>query len=135
MSSRSPSENGSNVGGGGGTIASTIRRFKTLSTTTTTTTNLPPPVDVKLRRIATKENLAKIEVHKAKKVDGSWFITATAMVAPFAAFCFSHQLGLTEKALKVIYNRVGVHGFLALPFMTLAMEKSIYGKRVCYSRA
>ena len=45
---------------------------------------------------------------------------------PFCSFCYAHHRGLTLTVLKGVYKTVGVRGFLALPFITLGMEKSIY---------
>lgn len=45
---------------------------------------------------------------------------------PFCSFCYAHHRGLTLNVLTGVYKTVGVRGFLALPFITLAMEKSIY---------
>uniref|UniRef100_A0A7S1BXV3 Uncharacterized protein n=1 Tax=Corethron hystrix TaxID=216773 RepID=A0A7S1BXV3_9STRA len=56
-----------------------------------------------------------------------WLISFLATLSPFALFCVSHQRGYTVKVLnRVAKSPMGVYGFLALPFVTLAMEKSIY---------
>jgi hypothetical protein len=48
-------------------------------------------------------------------------------MVPFTAFCYGHSRGMTGKVVEaVVKSPVGVYGLLALPFVTLAMEKSIY---------
>jgi hypothetical protein len=57
----------------------------------------------------------------------AWMYSAAAAMAPFTLFCFSHTKGVTVRAVEAMAKSpVGVYGLLALPFMTLAMEKSIY---------
>lgn len=47
--------------------------------------------------------------------------------------CYAHQKGLTVKVLNAIWKSpVGVYGFFALPFMTLAMERCIYDTVQCW---
>ena len=56
-----------------------------------------------------------------------WAISFGAMMVPFLGFCYFHQIGYFSKSLEYISkSRFGVHGFLALPFVTLSMEKCIY---------
>ena len=46
---------------------------------------------------------------------------------PFCAFCYGHSRGVTTRVVeRVVKSPVGVYGLLALPFVTLGMEKSIY---------
>jgi len=57
----------------------------------------------------------------------AWLYSFGAAMMPFSAFCFSHSRGVTVRAVEAMArSRVGVYGLLALPFFTLAMEKSIY---------
>ena len=57
----------------------------------------------------------------------AWMYSAAAAMAPFTLFCFSHTKGVTVRAVEAMAKSpVGVYGLLALPFFTLAMEKSIY---------
>lgn len=57
----------------------------------------------------------------------SWFVTFAASMVPFVGFCYSHQRGVTVRVLeKLAKTRSGIYGIMALPFLTLAMEKSIY---------
>ncbi|GMH68589.1 hypothetical protein TrLO_g11904 [Triparma laevis f. longispina] len=59
-------------------------------------------------------------------LDKEWMISFTVAMSPFCGFCYAHQRGLTLNVLKTVYRTVGVYGFFALPFITLAMEKSVY---------
>ena len=57
----------------------------------------------------------------------AWMYSAAAAMVPFSAFCFGHSKGMTARVVEsVARSPVGVYGLLALPFVTLAMEKSIY---------
>ena len=48
-------------------------------------------------------------------------------MVPFVAFCYGHKRGITVKVVDfILKSRVGGAGLLALPFLTLAMEKSVY---------
>lgn len=59
--------------------------------------------------------------------NGAWFYSFMAAMVPFAGFCYGHQRGYTARVVeRVARSPVGVYGLLALPFCTLAMEKSIY---------
>jgi len=54
-------------------------------------------------------------------------VSFAAAMVPFTAFCYSHQRGMTGRAVEaIVRSPVGVYGLLALPFATLAMEKCIY---------
>ena len=57
----------------------------------------------------------------------AWMYSFGAAMVPFCAFCYSHQRGGTVRVVDaVVRSPVGVYGLLALPFLTLGMEKSIY---------
>lgn len=57
----------------------------------------------------------------------SWFLSFSAAMVPFCAFCYGHSRGVTTRVVdRVVKSPVGVYGLLALPFVTLGMEKSIY---------
>ena len=57
----------------------------------------------------------------------AWAYSFAAMMLPFTAFCFGHARGATVRVVEqVARSPVGVYGLLALPFCTLAVEKSIY---------
>lgn len=59
--------------------------------------------------------------------DSAWLISFTGAMIPFVSFCYAHQRGTTVRVLeRVAKSRFGVYGFLALPFVTLSMEKCIY---------
>jgi len=57
----------------------------------------------------------------------AWMYSAAAAMVPFSAFCYGHGRGVTSRVVeRVVKSPVGVYGLFALPFLTLAMEKSIY---------
>jgi len=57
----------------------------------------------------------------------AWAYSAAAAMVPFTAFCYGHGRGVTGRVIeRVVKSPVGVYGLFALPFITLAMEKSIY---------
>ncbi|KAL7487250.1 hypothetical protein ACHAW6_012853 [Cyclotella cf. meneghiniana] len=57
----------------------------------------------------------------------AWFLSFSASMVPFCAFCYGHSRGVTTRVVeRVVRSPVGVYGLFALPFVTLAMEKSIY---------
>ena len=57
----------------------------------------------------------------------AWMYSFGAAMVPFTAFCYGHARGMTGRVVeRVVKSPVGVYGLLALPFATLAMEKSIY---------
>jgi hypothetical protein len=57
----------------------------------------------------------------------AWLYSFGAAMVPFTAFCYGHQRGATGRVVEaVVRSPVGVYGLFALPFVTLAMEKSIY---------
>jgi hypothetical protein len=56
-----------------------------------------------------------------------WMYSFAAAMVPFTAFCYGHSRGMTSRVVeRVVRSPVGVYGLLALPFITLGMEKSIY---------
>ncbi|KAL7433465.1 hypothetical protein ACHAXH_006089 [Discostella pseudostelligera] len=57
----------------------------------------------------------------------SWFLSFSATMVPFCAFCYGHSRGVTTRVVdRVVKSPVGVYGLFALPFLTLGMEKSVY---------
>jgi hypothetical protein len=47
-------------------------------------------------------------------------------MVPFTALCYGHTRGMTVKVVEaVLRSPIGGYGLLALPFLTLAMEKSV----------
>jgi hypothetical protein len=57
----------------------------------------------------------------------AWIYSFAATMFPFTAFCYGHSRGVTGRIVeRVVKSPVGVYGLLALPFCTLAMEKSVY---------
>eukprot|EP00978_Attheya_sp_CCMP212_P018845 scaffold52074_cov46-Attheya_sp.AAC.1 len=57
----------------------------------------------------------------------SWMLSFAAAMVPFTAFCYGHSRGVTVRVVeRMVKSPVGVYGLFALPFITLAMEKSIY---------
>lgn len=57
----------------------------------------------------------------------AWLYSFSAAMVPFCAFCYAHSKGATGRVVEqVVKSPVGVYGLLALPFVTLSMEKSIY---------
>ena len=57
----------------------------------------------------------------------AWFVSFSAAMVPFSAFCYAHKRGVTTRVVeRVARSPVGVYGLLALPFITLGMEKSVY---------
>ena len=57
----------------------------------------------------------------------AWMLSFAAAMVPFTAFCYGHQRGMTARAVEAVARSpVGVYGLLALPFVTLGMEKCIY---------
>ena len=57
----------------------------------------------------------------------AWMYSAAAAMVPFSAFLYAHGRGVTSRVVeRVVKSPVGVYGLFALPFVTLAMEKSVY---------
>eukprot|EP00980_Cylindrotheca_fusiformis_P003102 scaffold720_cov114-Cylindrotheca_fusiformis.AAC.10 len=66
-------------------------------------------------------------IPKQNETGTAWVFSFAATMVPFAAFCYGHSRGATTRVVeRVVQSPVGVYGLLALPFCTLAMEKSIY---------
>jgi hypothetical protein len=61
------------------------------------------------------------------RTSGAWAYSFAAAMVPFCAFCYGHHRGATGRVVEaVVRSPVGVYGLLALPFVTLGMEKAIY---------
>lgn len=59
--------------------------------------------------------------------DSAWMISFGAAMIPFTTFCYFHSKGGTGRVVEaVVRSPLGVYGLLALPFVSLAMEKCIY---------
>lgn len=57
----------------------------------------------------------------------TWLVSFSATMFPFLAFCYGHQRGVTVRVLeRLSKTNAGLYGIIALPFLTLTMEKSIY---------
>ena len=57
----------------------------------------------------------------------AWMYSFAAAMVPFTSFCYAHSRGVTTRVVeRMARSRMGVYGLLALPFCTLAMEKSVY---------
>jgi hypothetical protein len=57
----------------------------------------------------------------------TWVLSFAAAMVPFTAFVYGHSKGMTARVVHaVVRSPVGAPGLLALPFLTLAMEKSVY---------
>jgi hypothetical protein len=62
-----------------------------------------------------------------ERSNASWVYSFGAAMVPFCAFLYGHQRGGTVKVIEaVVRSPIGVYGLLALPFVTLGMEKCIY---------
>eukprot|EP00523_Entomoneis_sp_CCMP467_P012515 CAMPEP_0168799818 /NCGR_PEP_ID=MMETSP0725-20121227/18657_1 /TAXON_ID=265536 /ORGANISM="Amphiprora sp., Strain CCMP467" /LENGTH=136 /DNA_ID=CAMNT_0008851357 /DNA_START=110 /DNA_END=520 /DNA_ORIENTATION=- len=56
-----------------------------------------------------------------------WLVSFTAAMIPISSFGYAHSRGLTGYMVNaVVKSPLGVYGLLALPFVTLGMEKCIY---------
>eukprot|EP00526_Cylindrotheca_closterium_P020411 CAMPEP_0113643474 /NCGR_PEP_ID=MMETSP0017_2-20120614/22861_1 /TAXON_ID=2856 /ORGANISM="Cylindrotheca closterium" /LENGTH=126 /DNA_ID=CAMNT_0000554995 /DNA_START=22 /DNA_END=402 /DNA_ORIENTATION=- /assembly_acc=CAM_ASM_000147 len=61
------------------------------------------------------------------KNEVAWVYSFGAAMVPFVSFCYMHSRGGTARIVeRVVRSPVGVYGLLGLPFISLAMEKSIY---------
>jgi hypothetical protein len=61
------------------------------------------------------------------RTSGAWAYSFAAAMVPFCAFCYGHHRGATGRVVEaVVKSPVGVYGLLALPFVTLGFEKSVY---------
>ena len=59
--------------------------------------------------------------------DSAWILSFAAAMVPFTSFCYFHSRGGTARLVeRVVQSPVGVYGLLALPFVSLALEKCIY---------
>lgn len=59
--------------------------------------------------------------------DSAWMVSFAATMAPFCGLLYINKRGLTGQVVNaVVKSPLGVYGLFALPFTTLAMEKSIY---------
>ena len=57
----------------------------------------------------------------------SWLVSFTATMFPFLAFCYGHQRGVTVRVLeRLAKTNAGMYGIIAIPIVTLTMEKCIY---------
>lgn len=57
----------------------------------------------------------------------AWIYSFGAAMIPFTAFCYGHSKGATVRVVeRMVKSPFGVYGLLALPFVTLGMEKCIY---------
>ena len=79
----------------------------------------------------TEEVVAKAKPGHISEYDdrdnGAWAYSFAAAMVPFCAFCYGHHRGATGKVVEaVVRSPVGVYGLLALPFVTLGFEKSVY---------
>lgn len=73
------------------------------------------------------QNTENSTSRKQEEEGGAWIYSFAAAMVPFTAFCYGHSRGVTGRVVeRVVRSPVGVYGLLALPFCTLAMEKSIY---------
>ena len=80
----------------------------------------PPPAPAAPDAPATMADLDKRDVP-------AWFLSFSAAMVPFCAFCYGHSRGVTTRVVeRMVKSPAGVYGLLALPFVTLGMEKSIY---------
>jgi len=98
-----------------------------------TTRHTIPELSKEPNRIpSTTSNLSEpataVDSRSSTETNGlEWAVSFGAMMVPFAGFLYFHKLGYFNKSLEVIAkSRFGVHGFLALPFVTLSIEKCIY---------
>jgi hypothetical protein len=84
------------------------------------TNNVPVPTNNNDNRPATMSEMDGRDNY-------AWMYSFGAAMVPFTAFCYGHGRGVTSRVVeRVVKSPVGVYGLFALPFMTLAMEKSIY---------
>ena len=59
--------------------------------------------------------------------DSAWMVSFAAAMIPFGSFCYFHSKGGTARVVEaVVRSPAGVYGLLALPFVSLAMEKCVY---------
>lgn len=59
--------------------------------------------------------------------DSAWLVSFGAAMIPFTSFLYFHSKGGTGRVVEaVVRSPVGVYGLLALPFVSLALEKCVY---------
>ena len=82
---------------------------------------------------ATKTSAERDDVRPAtmfemdRRDNNAWMYSAAAAMVPFTACVYGHSRGVTSRIVeRVVKSPVGVYGLFALPFLSLAMEKSIY---------
>eukprot|EP00560_Eucampia_antarctica_P007008 CAMPEP_0197830180 /NCGR_PEP_ID=MMETSP1437-20131217/6782_1 /TAXON_ID=49252 ORGANISM="Eucampia antarctica, Strain CCMP1452" /NCGR_SAMPLE_ID=MMETSP1437 /ASSEMBLY_ACC=CAM_ASM_001096 /LENGTH=140 /DNA_ID=CAMNT_0043432391 /DNA_START=54 /DNA_END=476 /DNA_ORIENTATION=- len=62
----------------------------------------------------------------------AWMYSFGAAMIPFSAFCYAHSKGVTVRVVeRMAKSPFGVYGLLALPFVTLGMEKCVYDTVQC----
>lgn len=70
---------------------------------------------------------SKAEEFEDRRTDTEWIFSFCAAMVPFTTFCYGHSRGVTTTCLeRLIKLPGGFYGILALPFLTLGMEKCIY---------
>jgi hypothetical protein len=70
---------------------------------------------------------AAVETTQDHRKDSAWIVSFCAAMVPFTSFCYFHSRGGTARLVeRVVQSPVGVYGLLALPFVSLALEKCIY---------
>ena len=54
-------------------------------------------------------------------------VSFAAAMVPFTSFCYFHSKGGTARLVEaVVRSPLGVYGLLALPFVSLGLEKCVY---------
>lgn len=62
-----------------------------------------------------------------KRNNYTWLVSFSATMFPFLAFCYGHQRGVTVRVLeRLAKTNAGMYGIIAIPIVTLSMEKCIY---------
>ncbi len=57
----------------------------------------------------------------------TWLVSFSATMFPFVAFLYGHQRGVTVRLLeRLARTNAGMYGIIAIPIVTLSMEKCIY---------
>ena len=65
--------------------------------------------------------------YKDRRTDKEWIFSFCAAMVPFSAFCYGHSKGVTGRVLeRLVKTPGGFYAILALPFLTLGMEKCVY---------
>ena len=53
----------------------------------------------------------------------AWFVSFSAAMVPFCAFCYGHSRGVTTRVVeRVVKSPAGVWGLLALPLVALPLS-------------